>query len=40
MIIDALLIFCYVFVFFGEYADTSVIGAEVKITAHLQLAAK
>ena len=24
----------------GEYADTSVIGAEVKITAHLQLAAK
>ncbi|MGB5853136.1 MAG: YceI family protein [Rhodanobacter sp.] len=24
----------------GEYADTSVIGAEVKIAAHLQLAAK
>lgn len=24
----------------GEYADTSVIGAEVKITAHLQLVAK
>ncbi len=24
----------------GEYADTSVIGAEVKIKAHLQLVAK
>ena len=24
----------------GEYADTSVIGADVKVTAHLQLTAK
>jgi hypothetical protein len=24
----------------GDYADTSVIGADVKITAHLQLTAK
>ena len=24
----------------GDYADTSVIGADVKVTAHLQLAAK